>query len=207
MLIEPGYRWGLVCWKKESVINWQIWLASQERFIIFLFCNMYRQIHTHLCIISGQSSPHLYLGSINIITQIYLFSGSQDLNSTWLMNFYSQAAVISNQSSNMWRWLYMVNEFLFPGSRNQQPVFQHVTLTWPTYPFAFPTHLCIWRYILQNYNYKLHFQNLFIYDISYVSMGTLAVENLDVCTTCDPWNSNIQLTMGIGRRWQIGQGI
>jgi hypothetical protein len=54
--------------------------------------------------------------------------------------------------------------------------------------------VCIWWYILQNYNYKLHFQNLFIYDIWHVSIGTLAVENLDVCTTCDPWNSNIRET-------------
>ncbi len=51
--------------------------------------------------------------------------------------------------------------------------------------------------------YKLHFQNLFIYDIPHVSIGTLAVENLDVCTTFDPWNNNIQLTMGIDRRRQI----
>jgi len=63
--------------------------------------------------------------------------------------------------------------------------------------------VCIWRYILQNYNYKLHFQNLFIYDIPHVSIGTLAAENLDVCTACDPWDSNIQLTMGIDWRWQI----
>ncbi len=52
--------------------------------------------------------------------------------------------------------------------------------------------VCIWRYILQNYNYKLHFQNLSIYHISHVFIGTLAAENLDVCTACDPWNSNIQ---------------
>jgi len=63
--------------------------------------------------------------------------------------------------------------------------------------------VCIWRYILQNYNYKLHFQNLFIYDILHVSIGTLATKNLDVCTTCDPWDNNIQLTMGIDRRQQI----
>jgi len=63
--------------------------------------------------------------------------------------------------------------------------------------------VCIWRYILQNYNYKLHFQNLFIYDIPHVSIETLTAENLDVYTTCDLWNSNIQLTMGIDRRWQI----
>jgi hypothetical protein len=40
----------------------------------------------------------------------------------------------------------------------------------------------VWRYILQNYNYKLHFQNLSIYHIPHVSIGTLATENLDVCT-------------------------
>jgi hypothetical protein len=55
--------------------------------------------------------------------------------------------------------------------------------------------VCIWWYILQNYSYKLHFQNLSIYHIPHVSIGTLANENLDVCTACDPWNSNIQLTM------------
>jgi len=67
--------------------------------------------------------------------------------------------------------------------------------------------VCIWRYILQNYNYKLHFQNLFIYDISHVSIGTLAAENLDVCTACDLWDSNILLTMGIDRRQQIYPNI
>ncbi len=51
--------------------------------------------------------------------------------------------------------------------------------------------VCIWWYILQNYNYKLHFQNLFIYDISHVSIGTLAAENLDVCTACDPWDISV----------------
>jgi hypothetical protein len=55
--------------------------------------------------------------------------------------------------------------------------------------------VCIWRYILQNYNYKLHFQNLSIYHIPHVSIGTLAAENFDVCIACDPWDSNIQLTM------------
>jgi hypothetical protein len=54
-------------------------------------------------------------------------------------------------------------------------------------------HRCvyIWWYILQNYN------------ISHVSMGTLAAENLDVCTACDLWDSNIQLTMGKDWRQQI----
>jgi hypothetical protein len=60
--------------------------------------------------------------------------------------------------------------------------------------------VCIWRYILQNYKYKLHFQNLSIYHIPHVSMGTVAAENLDVCTACDPWDSNIQLTMGKDQR-------
>ncbi len=60
--------------------------------------------------------------------------------------------------------------------------------------------VCIWRYILQNYNYKLHFQNLSTYHILHVSMGTLAAANLDVCTACDPWDSNIQLTMVKDRR-------
>jgi hypothetical protein len=47
-------------------------------------------------------------------------------------------------------------------------------------------HMCvyIWRYILQNYNYKPLY-------ISH-SMGTLAAENLDVCSACDLWDSNIQ---------------
>jgi hypothetical protein len=67
--------------------------------------------------------------------------------------------------------------------------------------------VCIWWYILQNYNYKLHFQNLSIYHIPHVSMGTLATENLDVCTACDPWDSNIQLTMGRDRRQQICVGF
>ncbi len=32
--------------------------------------------------------------------------------------------------------------------------------------------VCIWRYILQNYDYKLHFQNLSIYHIPHVSIRT-----------------------------------
>ncbi len=67
--------------------------------------------------------------------------------------------------------------------------------------------VCIWWYILQNYNYKLHFQNLYIYHILHVSIGTLAIENLDVCTACDPWDSNIQLTMIKDRRRQIYPNI
>jgi hypothetical protein len=60
--------------------------------------------------------------------------------------------------------------------------------------------VCIWRYTLQNYNYKVHFQNLSTYHIPHVSMGTLAAENLDVCTACDPWGSKIQLTVVKDRR-------
>jgi hypothetical protein len=63
--------------------------------------------------------------------------------------------------------------------------------------------VCIWRYILQNYNYKLHFQNLSIYHIPHVSIETLAAEYLDVCTTCDSLDSNIHLTMGKDWRRQI----
>jgi hypothetical protein len=33
--------------------------------------------------------------------------------------------------------------------------------------------------------------------------GTLAAENLDVCTACDSWDNNIQLTMVKDQRWQI----
>jgi hypothetical protein len=65
--------------------------------------------------------------------------------------------------------------------------------------------VCIWRYILQNYNYKLHFQNLSIYHIPHVSIGTRVAENLDVCTDCDLWDSNIQLTMGKDwRKYMLG---
>ncbi len=63
--------------------------------------------------------------------------------------------------------------------------------------------VCIWWYILQNYNYKLHFQNLSLYHIPHVFIRTLATENLDVCTACNPWDSNIQLTMGKDRRWLL----
>jgi hypothetical protein len=70
-------------------------------------------------------------------------------------------------------------------------------------PCLMHRYVCIWRYILQNYNYKLHFQNLSIYHIPHISMGTLAAENLDVCTACDLWDSKIQLTMGKDRGRQI----
>jgi hypothetical protein len=63
--------------------------------------------------------------------------------------------------------------------------------------------VCIWRYMLQNYNYKLNFQNLSIYHIPHVFIDTLAIENLDVCITCDMWDNNIQLTMVKDWRWQI----
>jgi hypothetical protein len=55
--------------------------------------------------------------------------------------------------------------------------------------------------------YKLHFQNLSTYHISHVSIGTLAAENLDVCTACDPWDINIHLTMGKVQRQQIYVGF
>ncbi len=84
--------------------------------------------------------------------------------------------------------------------------FSHIIiLVWT--PCLMHRCVCIWRYILQNYNYKLHFQNLFIYDISHVSIGILAAENLDVCTACDPWDSNTQLTVGIDRRRQIHHNV
>jgi hypothetical protein len=64
-----------------------------------------------------------------------------------------------------------------------------------------------WRYILQNYNYKLHFQNLSIYHILHVSIGTFVAENFDVCIACDSWNSNIQLTMVKDWKRQIYVGF
>ncbi len=52
-------------------------------------------------------------------------------------------------------------------------------------------HRCvyIWRHILQNYNYKLHFQNLSIYHILHVSMGTLAWKSWCL-HCCDAWEGN-----------------
>jgi hypothetical protein len=47
------------------------------------------------------------------------------------------------------------------------------------------------------------FPNLSIYHLSHVFIETLAAENLDVCTACDPWDSNIQLTMIKDWRQQI----
>jgi hypothetical protein len=51
-------------------------------------------------------------------------------------------------------------------------------------------HVCVYLTVhitkLQNHNYKLHFQNLSIYHIPHVFIRTLATENLDVCTACDP---------------------
>ncbi len=38
-------------------------------------------------------------------------------------------------------------------------------------------------------------------------LGPWAAENLDVCTTCDSWDSNIQLTMGKDQRQQIYVGF
>jgi hypothetical protein len=77
----------------------------------------------------------------------------------------------------------------------------YIILVWT--PCLVHRCVCIWRYILQNYNYKLHFQNLSIYHSPHALIGTLAAENLDVCTACDPWDSNIQLTMVKDRRLQI----
>ncbi len=80
-----------------------------------------------------------------------------------------------------------------------------VLLVWT--PCLMHMCVCIWRYILQNYNYKPHFQNLSINHIPHASIGTLAAENLDVCIVCDLWNINIQLTMGKDQRRQIYVGF
>jgi hypothetical protein len=82
--------------------------------------------------------------------------------------------------------------------------FPHLLLLLVWTPCLMHRCVCIWWYILQNYNYKLHFQNLSIYHIPHVSIGTLAAENLDVCTACEPWDSNIQLTMVKDRRPGLG---
>jgi len=39
-----------------------------------------------------------------------------------------------------------------------------------------------------------------LYHIPHVFIRTLAAENLDVCTACDPWDSNIQLIL-ISKFW------
>ncbi len=85
------------------------------------------------------------------------------------------------------------------------PNFHLYILVWT--PCLMHRCVCIWGYILQNYNYKLHFQSLSIYHIPHVFIGTLATENLDVCTACDSWYSNIQLTMVKDRRWQIYSNV
>jgi hypothetical protein len=81
-----------------------------------------------------------------------------------------------------------MHETLFMDASNQN----NEIIVWT--PCLMHRCVCI-RYILQNYNYKLHFQNLSIYHILHVFIKTLAAENFDVCTACDPWDSNIQLTM------------
>ncbi len=100
-------------------------------------------------------------------------------------------------------WMAVPSNFWIssnPNRTGRSQIFAH--LAWLLYnllvwtPFLMHMCVCIWWYILQNYNYKLHFQNLSIYHIPHVSIETLAAENLDVCTGCDPWDSNIQLTMG-----------
>ncbi len=86
--------------------------------------------------------------------------------------------------------------------RNFQAHYLHyLVIVWT--PCLMHMCVCIWWYILQNYNYKLHFQNLSIYHIPHVFIGMLAAENLDVCIACDPWDNNIQLTMVKDRRQQI----
>jgi hypothetical protein len=48
---------------------------------------------------------------------------------------------------------------------------------------------------------------LYIPHSACIHQTLLAAENLDVCTACDPWDSNIQLTMVRDRRWQIYPNI
>jgi hypothetical protein len=124
----------------------------------------------------------------------------------WLLDaIVNDCCNVGNQSSALWimaiknesrnyvdwePWSYKYNSYSL-----------QFLLVWT--PCLMHRCVCIWQYILQNYNYKLHFQNLSIYHISHVFIGTLAAENLDVCTACDPWNSNIQLTMVKDRRQQI----
>jgi hypothetical protein len=99
----------------------------------------------------------------------------------------------SSSSSSLWAMVPSPYLFIF------LCLLFYTLLVWT--PCLMHRCVCIWEYILQNYNYKLHFQNLSIYHIPHVFMGTLDAENLDVCTTCDP--SNIQLTMIKDRRRQI----
>ncbi len=81
---------------------------------------------------------------------------------------------------------------------------QHLSLIYRVWTLCLMHRcVCIWWYILQNYNFKLHFQNLSIYHIPHVFIGSLAAENLDVCTACDTWDSNIQLTMVKDQRRHI----
>jgi hypothetical protein len=94
--------------------------------------------------------------------------------------------LVSNNRHLPWGYFFLEpKDFLF-----------YSLLVWT--PCLMHRCVCIWRYILQNYNYKLHF---------HVSIGTLAAENLDVCTACDPWDINIQLTMGKDQRQQIYVGF
>jgi len=88
--------------------------------------------------------------------------------------------------------------FGFPNFLSKLNLHVYSVLVWT--PCLMHRCVCIWRYILQNYNYKLHFQNLCIYHILHVFIGTLAAENLDVCTACDLWDSNIQLIL-ISKSW------
>ncbi len=63
--------------------------------------------------------------------------------------------------------------------------------------------VCIWWYILQNYNYKLHFQNLSLYTTFHMyppGPWPLKILMFALLVTCDQWDSNIQLTMGKDRR-------
>jgi len=72
--------------------------------------------------------------------------------------------------------------------------------------------VCIWRYILQNYNYKLHFQNLSIYHISHVFIGTLVKDRRRIAKTaktlpCCAMSACIHFCMSSGFVWRIYVGF
>jgi hypothetical protein len=65
-------------------------------------------------------------------------------------------------------------------------------------------HRCVCVCVFDGTYYKITTTNYISktslhYHIPHVSILTLAAENLDVCTACDPWDNNIQLTMVKGR--------
>jgi hypothetical protein len=113
-----------------------------------------------------------------------------------MFRFWSKL-MLSNYVMNLDQKFYIMLSYI--------SLYIHKVLVWT--PCLMHRCVCIWRYILQNYNYKLHFQNLSIYHIPLSFWFCQRTAKAAKALSCCAMSARIRSCMSSGIVWRIYVGF